>query len=110
MKQRFPGIDKCLAMMRKRDPQVAEDGFHWLESRASEYLDRLVEEFRRETDHGVQCWLLEFIGHSKDPRAFELLAEQANSPDESLRDWAIRGLRDLDTKESRTLLYRMEAD
>jgi hypothetical protein len=34
-----------------------------------------------------------------------MLCEQLDSADESLRDWAIRGLRTLDTPEARQRLY-----
>ncbi|MGN9807741.1 hypothetical protein ACTMSW_00050 [Micromonospora sp. BQ11] len=57
----------------------------------------------READQGLRCWLLELIGDARSPRAFALLVEELHSRDESLRDWAERGLR-LDTKESRPVL------
>jgi len=34
------------------------------------------------------------------------LLEHLNDENESIRDWAVRGLRDLDTKEARTALWR----
>lgn len=33
----FPGYKKCMEMMNKRDPQICEDGFHFLRHHASEY-------------------------------------------------------------------------
>jgi HEAT repeat protein len=95
--------------MRKHDPQTREDGFHYLLPRVDEYLDALIAEFRKESEHGLRRWLLELIGHSKNPAAYPLLAEFAKDKDDSLREWAIKGLRNLDTKEARTLLYELDS-
>lgn len=102
---RFPGYKACLAMMRKHNPQTREDGFHFLRPHAAEYIDELIAEFQTEKDHGLQCWLLELIGEARSAKAFDLLREQLHSSDESLRDWAIRGLRVLNTKEARRALF-----
>ncbi|MDG4827221.1 HEAT repeat domain-containing protein [Asanoa sp. WMMD1127] len=96
---------RALRLMRRRDPQLAEDGFQRLRAVAGQHVDRLVDEFRHEPDHGLRCWLLELIGHARSPRAFELLVGQLSSDDESLRKCAERGLRLLDTKEARTALF-----
>ncbi|AMV27698.1 hypothetical protein VT84_25075 [Gemmata sp. SH-PL17] len=105
MKDRFPGFKKCLAMMRKRNGQSREEGFHWLRPHASEYVRELVEEFGKESDHGLRCWLLELIGFAKSPAAFDFLAEQLRGHDERLRYWAIWALKHLETNEARTLLW-----
>jgi HEAT repeat protein len=104
-KRREPKFDECLTMMRSRDPQVAEDGFGWLEQRSSEYLPRLLEAFGNEVNHSIRSWLLELIAEARSEDAFPVLCEQALSEDESLRQWAIRGLELLDTKTSRTFLF-----
>jgi hypothetical protein len=104
-KARFPGFAACLRMMRKRNPQTKEDGFHWLRPRAAEFVEALMAEFRGESDHGLRCWLLELIGEARDARALPLLVEQLHSPDESLRSWAAWGLQALDTPESRKALF-----
>src|SRR5262245_29537134 len=105
MKQRFPGYSACLAMMRKHDPQIQEDGFHWLLPRAAEHVEALIEDFGREQEHGLRCWLLELIGEARSPQAFGLLCEQLGSSDESLRHRAIRALQQLGTPEARQTLF-----
>ena len=105
MKRRFPGYSACLAMMRKHDPQTQEDGFYLLLPRAAEFIEELVEEFGREQDHGLRCWLLELIGQARSPKAFVVLREQLSSPDEALRGWAIRGLQRMGTSEARRALF-----
>ena len=92
-------------MMRKQNPQIREDGFHALLPRVAEHIDGLVDDFGRERDHGLRCWLLELIGEARSPKALGLLREQLRSPDESLRKWAIRGLEELDTLEARQALF-----
>jgi hypothetical protein len=92
-------------MMRKHSPQTSEDGFYALLPHASEYIDELMAEFQAEKDHGLRRWLLELVGEARSEKAFDLLCEQLQSSDESLRDWAIRGLRVLNTKEARQALF-----
>src|SRR5687767_10911182 len=48
----FPGYKKCLALMRKHNPQLREDGFHALLPHAADHLAELIREFHTEADHG----------------------------------------------------------
>ncbi len=100
------GFKKCMAMMRKRNPMTQEDGFHWLLPHAGDYVHELIEEFGKEKDQGLRCWLLELVGSAKSPDAFGFLADQLRATDQGLRICAIRALKDLDTKEARTLLWQ----
>jgi hypothetical protein len=95
-----------MRLMRRHDPQLAEDGFQRLRAIAGQHVDELIEEFGRERDHGLRCWLLELIGEARSGRAFDVLAAELQSEDESLRSWAARGLRLLDTAEARRLLWQ----
>ena len=104
--KKFPGFKKCMAMMRKHDPQTQEDGFHWLLAHAREHVHELIEEFNKEADHGLRCWLLELIGSAKSPDAVEFLAIQLRNNDQRFRFWSIWGLKNLDTNEARTLLWQ----
>jgi hypothetical protein len=107
-KLRFPGLKKCLAMMRNgHDPQMAEDGFHWLRPRAAEYVDELIQELPDESDHGMRCWLLELVGEARAESALPTLLEQARGNDESLRNWAMRGLKNLNSKAARTAIWEL---
>ena len=85
---------------------VNEEGFGWLVSHAAEYVPQLIAAFWDE-DNGVsRGWLMELIGDAKSPAALPFLLERLNDEDESIRDWAVLGLRQLNTKESRTALWR----
>ena len=109
MKRRFPGLKQCLKMMRSRDPQMQEDGFHFLAPRAVEFIPELIEVFEAETDRGLRCWLLELIGSAKSPAAFDFLVCQLHA-EPRLRHWAIWGLKELDTKEARSILWQIESE
>lgn len=90
--------------MRSRDPGISEDGFHWMLSEASDYVQELIGAFGREEDLGIRCWLLELIDAAKSKDAFDFLAEQLRGDDWQLRYRAMQGLKHLNIKEGRTLL------
>lgn len=98
-------FSEALHLMHKHDPQLQAEGFGRLSAHAPENVDRLIAEFHTETEHGLRCWLLELIGDTKSPTALPLLLEYLQSDDGSLRWWAIRGLKELDTKEARRALW-----
>jgi len=83
---------QALALMHRHNPQSAEDGFQLLLPHVDEHLDDLIAEYRKESNHGLKCWLLELIGNAHDPRIVELLAVELGSADEAIRGWALRGL------------------
>jgi HEAT repeat protein len=101
----------AMRLMRRHDPQLQEEGFQRLLEHAADHLDELMVAFRQEdNDHGLRCWLLELIGAARSARAFPLLAEQLHSADDSLRSWAVRGLKELDSPEARQALYQARAN
>lgn len=106
LKQGFPCFEACMQMMRKSDPQMQEDGFFSLAPHAARFMEELIAEFDRPENTSFQPWLIELIGLAKSPSAFSFLAEHLYSHDERLRYWAIRGLKELDTKEARTLQWK----
>jgi hypothetical protein len=101
---------EAMRLMRSHDPQRQEDGFNLLLPHAADHLDELIAEFEHEQDHGLRCWLLELIGDARSPDALPILGGQLYSNDESLRDWAVRGLKQLDTRQARALLFRARAN
>jgi hypothetical protein len=101
----FPGFDACMRMMRRASPQLQEDGFHYLLPYAADYVQQLIAEFNVERDHGLRCWLLDLIGQSRSPEAFQFLVENLRNDDERFRSLAVEGLRRLNTKEARRVLW-----
>jgi len=104
-KQKFPGFENCMRMMRKSDPQIQEDGFNWLARHVKEHVDQLIDTFNIEKDIGIKCWLLELIGKSKSPKSFQVLKDSLNHENASVVNWAVWGLQNLDTKEARRELH-----
>ena len=105
-KRKLPRFAACMAMMRKHDPAIQEDGFHTLLPHAVHFIEELLNELALEKhSHGLRCWLLELIGKARDPRALGVLVNYLRAGDESLRYWAVEGLRRLDTHEARKALY-----
>lgn len=98
-------FDRAMRMMRKHDPQTQEDGFALLRPVAAEFLVELIDAFEKESDHGLKCWLLELIGEARSEAALTVLTDQIESDDESLQSWAVRGLKLLNSKESRAVLH-----
>jgi hypothetical protein len=103
-------FDRAMPLMRRHNPQLQEDGFDVLRSLAGEYISEILTEFGREHDHGLRCRLLELIGEARSERALPLLTEQLHATDPALRDWAIRGLQKLDTREARHASYKARAN
>lgn len=101
---------ECMKLMRASDAMTQEDGFHWLLPRAHEHVEELIREFENEKNIGLRCWLLELLGEAKSDLALPVFQECINDNDEMLRGWAISGLETLDTRESRTTLYRHNAN
>jgi hypothetical protein len=91
--------------MRKHDPQLQEDGFGLVREAAGERLDDLIAAYSAEDDLGIKCWLLE-LGDVRSPAALPVLSNALTGQDESLRDWARRGLELLDTKGARKILWQ----
>lgn len=89
---------------RRRDGQTNEDGFHWLQANAAEYVEELINEFEQTSD--LRVWLLELIGEARSSNAFPFFAKYLQSNDWGIRKWVIIGLKKLNTKEARTLLWK----
>lgn len=99
-------FSQAMRLMRKHDPQLREDGFAMLEPIAADVLPQLIAAFEDESDHGLRCWLLELIGDARSESALPVFIKELTSDDESIGDWARRGLEQLDTKEARTILWQ----
>jgi HEAT repeat protein len=99
----------AMRLVRRHDPQLREEGFMLLRDHAADHLDDLMAAFQQEDDdHGLRCWLLELIGQAQSERTFPLLAGQLRNDDESLRSWAVKGLKDLDSPAARQACTRRE--
>lgn len=99
--------------MRSPDPGLREKGFDFLREHADSYAEELIAAFEREPEHDgaeMRCLLLELLAEARDPRALPVLAARLDSPDETLRFWAIRGLEMLGTREAEQALDHARAE
>ena len=101
----FPGFQECMSLMRKPDAQLQEDGFRLLLPHAHEYTQQLLDEFAQDSDPGLRCWLLELLAEAREPNALPLFREYLQSEEGNLKTLAIRGLKQLNTKEARRALW-----
>jgi hypothetical protein len=99
-------FNRSLAMMRSRDPQAMEDGFALLRNTARQHVQELLDAYGQEADYRTRFLLLELIGETRSAQAFEVLAAELLNDDEMFSSRAERGLRLLDTREARRLLWQ----
>lgn len=91
--------------MKSRNPDKAEAGFSALAAIASVSVQERTDAFEAEERLDLRCWLLELISVARSPQAFETLCKQTQSEHEALRNWAIWGITELNTKEARTFPF-----
>ncbi|TDC60853.1 HEAT repeat domain-containing protein [Actinomadura sp. GC306] len=96
--------------MRKTDPQAREGAFDFLREHADAYAGELIEEFAAEPDDDLRCRLLELIAEARAPEALAVFRDQLESPDETLRFWAVRGLEMLDSRAAEQALEQARED
>ena len=101
---------EAMKMMRSRDGWTSEEGFQELRQHAKEYLPLLIAAYYDEDNARRQLWIIELIGYARSPDALPFLVEHLHSGDTGIRDWAIRGLQRLNTKEARTILWQAGID
>lgn len=104
----FPGVAKCVELLRQTNVQG-----EWidiicfeLQDHATEDPAELIEAIRAPENKGVRLILLGVLENAAVPEAIPLFSDVLQSGDESERDYAIRGLEEIDTKEARTVLWR----
>ena len=91
----FPGFKKCIEMLKSPDAWTYEDGYHWLEPRANEFLDQLIEMMTAANNSDFRAKLIELIGDSKNPRIIPYLQAELSHSDIEVRRWAFNGLKNL---------------
>ncbi len=99
-------FEECMRLMRSDDALTQEEGFWSLHPRANQYSAELISELEAETDDGLKGWLLELLAEAKAPHAIHSFQKYVTSSDEIQRDFAIRGLRDLNSPEAMMVLSR----
>jgi hypothetical protein len=103
--KKFPGFKVCMDMLRKKGyGMTQEEGYGWLSRHVSEFLDDLIAEFDKPENAKIQDWIIELIGESSSPRAFEFLRDQLFENDPLNKYWVINGLVNFRPFELRQLI------
>jgi HEAT repeat protein len=106
----FPGVQSCLELLRRPNVKGGywDVIFHDLQDHAPNVLDELIVACRDEANAPIRWMLLEILGSVNTPQTFSIFAEYLASEDETLREWAARGLAKRNTKEARRLLWQAQ--
>ena len=109
---KFPGVTTCVALLSS--PKVhgtwVDIICQELTRHADECADELLGAFGAAADARVRAILMGILCEAKLSKAQPVFIENLKSDDELLRHWAEQGLRDLNTKESRTALWNAGID
>lgn len=106
---KFPGFKKGMELLRKKsNGMMQEEGYHWLLTRVDEYLDDLIAEFSKPENVRIQDWIIELIGLSTSPKAFEFLRDQLFENDPRNKSWVIYGLVNFRPFELRQLIEDLD--
>ena len=104
---RFPGVAECVDLLRRRNVRgsLVDIVCGELQNNASSHGAELLAAFESESDLRVRGILLGIIGEAKLSESLPILVENLRAADESLQVCAERGLRLLNTPESRKALW-----
>ncbi|MEO8606679.1 MAG: hypothetical protein ABI690_02260 [Chloroflexota bacterium] len=106
---KFPGFKVCMDLLRKKgNGMMQEEGYHWLFTRVNEIFDDLIVEFDKPENARIQDWIIELIGLSSLPKAFEFLRDQLFENDPRNKSWVIYGLVNFRPFELRQLLEDLD--
>lgn len=105
----FPGVAKCVELLHSTNVRGL-----WIDIicdelllNAHDHADELIAATRAGVEQGSTI-LLHVLADAKLPEALPLFAELLRSPDESLRHYGVAGLKQLDSKEARRLLWEYD--
>ncbi len=103
----FPGVGECVMLLKR--PNVSGT---WVDiicenltAHAGENAVELIAALRSEPEKGVKVLLLAALAEAGLPESVSVLAENLASDQERLQHWAEVGLRKVNTKEARTILW-----
>jgi len=104
---KYPGLRTCLTLLRNRNANaVWIDLICWeMWDHVADDVEETVAAFHDEPDEWVRILLLCAVAEACCPEFMPLLQENLASQQESLSFWAEAGLKNIDTKEARTVLW-----
>ncbi len=105
---RFPGVAECARLIRDGKAQGgrAEIIVYELAENAANCLPDLIETFRTDPNETVRQFIMMALEIARLPESVPFLAEVLQQGDEHYAPYAFRTLKAIDTRESRTALWR----
>lgn len=101
----FPGLTRGFHLLRHSKGAYWEAVFGDFRTHAPELLDELIRAAQDESQADIRWMLLEIIGSTASPKALSLFATYLLDQDEKVRRWSAYGLRELNTREARKVLW-----
>jgi hypothetical protein len=105
----FPGVQTCLDLLQRRNVT----GGYWdavytdLVKHAPQVVLELIQAGRDDANTNVRWVILEILGRVQATEALSLFNDYVTADNESIREWAARGLAALDTKVARRKLWEV---
>lgn len=105
---RFPGVAECASLIRtgKARGAWADIITFELAENAATSLAELIETFRTDPDGKVRLYVMMALDIARMPASVPFLAEVLRQADPRYSPYAERALREIDTHEARTALWK----
>jgi hypothetical protein len=105
---RRPGVAECVRLIRagKARGTWAENIVHELARKAAPSLPELIDAFRNDPGGDVRMYVMMALDIARPPGAVAFLAEVLREGDSEFARYAESALKGIDTRESRTALWR----
>ena len=106
---RFPGVAECVRLIRagKAKGTWADIIAHELAQKASLCLSELIDTFHTDSNEHVRLYVMMALEIAKLPESVPFLVEVLQGGDPIFTPYAERALRTINTKEARTVLWKV---
>lgn len=106
----YPGLERCVDVLRSRNPAVMEDGFFWLLERAAGFVDELLALAEAEEDDYDRVTFIDLLGGTKSRKVIPFLERMLRHPHAETRSFALLDLEELGFPESVALAQAYRRD
>jgi hypothetical protein len=105
---RFPGVAECVLLINEHKVRgvVTDIIVFELAEHAGSCLPDLIQAFRDNPSGDVRMFVLMALEIARLPESVEFFGEVLRDGDPRYRPYALRALKDIDTRESRKLLWQ----
>src|SRR5262245_6016074 len=105
---RFPGVAECVRLINEHKARgvITDIIVFELAEHAASCLPDLIQAFRDNPSGDVRMFVLMALEIARVPESVEFFGEVLRDGDPRYQPYALRALKDIDTRESRTLLWQ----